>query len=234
MVADAGNSADWTQIPAGEFLAFRPPQNKEATGPHPAAISLLHRVPAEAYEALSRRPSAIHSKSQIFEQSLPYPFVMEYCLRIPGKGRHRVMKNCRPKTCRWPIVPYLVISLQYCDPLQPTSWKNAPKLVTDSQVPNSAQATTLVSPSRGKESALKTNLITPSPAPPRDQKNPQIAPKPHQIRDILTPNTTPTHHRTAQQRRNKPMPIHPQTQPHKRQKKVNHTTWIDLDRLGST
>ena len=37
----------------------------------------LHTEPAEAYEALSRRPSAILSRSQTFEQSLPYSFVME-------------------------------------------------------------------------------------------------------------------------------------------------------------
>ena len=60
------------------------------------------------------------------------------------------------------------------------------------------------------------------------------SPEPHQDRDIIATTPSPTHHSTAQQRHNKPMPIHPQTQPHKRQKKENHTTWIDLDRLGST
>ena len=97
MVADAGNSADWAQNSAAEFLGFRRPQRIHAAGPHPAAVSHLHSGPAEAYEALSRRPFDILSMSRILEQSIPYPFVMDYWLRIPRKGRHRVMENYHPK-----------------------------------------------------------------------------------------------------------------------------------------
>ena len=76
MGAKPGNFDDSAQIPAGEFLVFRPLHRKEATGPHPAAISRSHTAPAEACGELSRRPAAILSRSQIFEQSLPYPSVM--------------------------------------------------------------------------------------------------------------------------------------------------------------
>ena len=67
MVADARNSADSAQITEGEFQAFRPPQRMEATGPHYTANPQLHTEPAEACAALSRRPSSILSKSQIYE-----------------------------------------------------------------------------------------------------------------------------------------------------------------------
>ena len=176
MVAEAGNSADSAQIPAGEFLVFRPLHRKEATGPRPVAISRSHTEPAEACEELSRRPSAILSRFQTFEQSLLYSLFMKCRAGEPGnKITSAYWENYRPKSVGWRL--YHIWSLQsntvtFISPLTPQIRTKAPKPVTKHSY--SAQ---LPIPCTNQPITYKTKRPQADLAASRNQRNPQIAQK---------------------------------------------------------